>query len=259
MGYLITFGVIIIILLVLWAWINVKMLRKPEPTTYVGTDHDVESPARSGRENDEGKSFSDAIAPTAALAMAENVTNKVVSEKVDVAEEEPVAVESVEENASGDTVENTLVAVKDSVAVEVVHMKNAKTGIFDRPVRPFQLYDVRVPDFASDAWQQLFYRLTDDAKVVGWIAFQDETVGACDREYDQPFLDTLRNYQRTVSKLQKEVGISRLSETSIVGEEGKIWFVTVVDHAWIAMFMDKATSTEGILDGLLPKLRTTEE
>lgn len=144
--------------------------------------------------------------------------------------------------------------------VEVIHPSSGKQKrLFDRPAYPFLLHSAQVPEFEADGWQRCFQQLTDDPRVLGWIAFREETVGASDSDYEPSFLEVLRTYHRTVDRLRREVGMAAVQETSVVGSEGKIWFITAVDDAWLALFLDYQTDAKLLTEGLLtPVLRDGE-
>ena len=106
------------------------------------------------------------------------------------------------------------------------------------------------------AWQTAFKRLSDDERVLGWVAFHDERVGASDRSYDQDFLEALRQHRRATEKLRRHVGLSQVTETAVVGEEGKVWFLTVMDDAWFALFIDKDVDGVRLANELLDPVQT---
>lgn len=97
-------------------------------------------------------------------------------------------------------------------------------------------------------------RLSGDADVMGWIGFEDDAVGACDCDYDTAFLEVLRGYRRSVEKLQREVGLSQVLETSVVGREGKIWFIAGVQDVWFALFVDRDADVHAIAQQFKEKL-----
>jgi|GEM_PF-3907390 len=139
-------------------------------------------------------------------------------------------------------------------AAASVEVMDAQTGspvssVFNKPT--YQLNHVTVPEFSEPGWLQSFQFLTDNDKVLGWIAFRDETVGASDQKYDEEFLDVLRNHRQATLKLQKHVGLSHISETSIVGDEGKVWFLTAVDDFWFALFVDRSANGRELTQQLL--------
>ncbi|MCL6452506.1 MAG: hypothetical protein K6T78_02640 [Alicyclobacillus sp.] len=111
--------------------------------------------------------------------------------------------------------------------------------LFQRHALPYERYAASVPLFDSESWHECFLRMTADDRVLGWIGFEDEVVGASDRPYDEAFLNVLRGYRRSVSKLQREVGLSDVLETSVVGAEGQIWFLTGTRDIWFALFVDR--------------------
>ncbi|RIV28589.1 hypothetical protein D2Q93_02210 [Alicyclobacillaceae bacterium I2511] len=115
---------------------------------------------------------------------------------------------------------------------------NGNRKVFKRNVLPFILSQPAVPLFEGESWLECFYRLTGNSDVVGWMVFQDEVLGASDQVYEDEFVDVLRDYRRSVTKLQKEVGLSHVIETSIVGVQGMIWFLTGREESWFALFLD---------------------
>lgn len=129
-----------------------------------------------------------------------------------------------------------------------------KSNLFARRAYPFRLNET-VPVFDHEVWRSCFYRLTEDQEVLGWVAFAGEIVGASDRDYDTSFVDVLRSYQRTVEKLRKEVGLTHVSETSVVAEEGKIWFFAVVEDTWIALFTDNSVDVHELAQRLIGPVR----
>ncbi|MCL6515946.1 hypothetical protein [Alicyclobacillus sp.] len=144
--------------------------------------------------------------------------------------------------------------------VEIVEAgdASARRRVFDAPKWPFVLNGVSVPAFTTNPWLECFERLTEDARVLGWIAFQGETMGASDREYDPAFLDVLRTYRRTVERVRKEVGLSQVVETTITGEEGKVWFLTGVDDTWFALFVERSTDVGELSRRLLAAVTEPE-
>lgn len=141
-----------------------------------------------------------------------------------------------------------------SVVVSGEPIHSATSRVFARPAYPFRINET-IPAFDDEVWRACFYRLTEDREVLGWVAFAGEIVGASDRDYDNAFIDVLRSYQHTVEKLRKEVGLTHVSETSIVADEGKIWFFAVVDDTWIALFADHDADIHEIANRLIGPVR----
>jgi len=194
--------VVAVIIIALWIGINMRMLRQPEAV-------------------DNAKNRTAVAVP--------------VSE-VDAAVEAAIVMETEVETE----VSHRPKAIKPvSPVLEVVAKNDPNRKMFERPAYPFRLQDAQVPIFNDPAWKQSFYRLTEDEKVLGWIAFHNDTLGAADRDYDLSFLEVLRNYRRSVERLRKEVGLSHVVETSVVADEGKVWFFTAVEETWFALFVDK--------------------
>lgn len=119
--------------------------------------------------------------------------------------------------------------------------------VFERNPLPYFLHGASVPEFESGEWHEVFMRLSGDPNVMGWVAFHDDRAGASDREYEYSFLEVLRSYKRSVTSLQREVGLSQVLETSVVGEEGKIWFLTGSQEHWFALFVDRNADVHEIM------------
>lgn len=163
--------------------------------------------------------------------------------------------------------EHTLVHVSQEVeaaekqseleVVAAAQVKAANTP-FARKATPFQLNTTMVPAFHQKQWQRCFYSLTEDPHVLGWIAFENDVIGASDRVYDTNFSDVLRNYRKSVEKLRREMGLSYVHQTSIVGEEGSVWFLTAIDDMWLALFVDCEVDIKELSDRLLTPLRQIE-
>ncbi|MBX5437314.1 MAG: hypothetical protein IRZ33_08855 [Alicyclobacillaceae bacterium] len=112
--------------------------------------------------------------------------------------------------------------------------------LFDRPNLPYRLYDAGQAAFADAAWAGRFRRLTEDPRVLGWVAFHGEVAGAADRDYDHRFLDVLRGYRSAVERLRREVGLTHVAESQVAGRDGKVWMVNLTDDIWLALFVDHA-------------------
>src|SRR5579875_3457597 len=144
----------------------------------------------------------------------------------------------------------------EDVNLEVLQKhQEHRTNVFTKPIHPFRLNETNVPQFHSNDWHQMFYRLMEEPSVLGWIAFQDDKVGASDRDYENSFLDVLRTYRKTVKKLQKEIGLSQILETSVVGAEGKVCFLCTVDDIWIALFVERDLDVAELVEHLFETVR----
>ncbi|KPV44224.1 hypothetical protein [Alicyclobacillus ferrooxydans] len=126
--------------------------------------------------------------------------------------------------------------------------------VFDRNRLPYFLHGASVPEFDSADWHEVFLRLSEDANVMGWVAFHNDTAGASDREYEYGFLEVLRNYKKSVTNLQREVGLSHVIETSVIGDEGKIWFLTGNQDNWFALFVDRKADVHEIAKPFISRL-----
>ncbi len=151
----------------------------------------------------------------------------------------------------------------ESHAVEVVQSRYQSRQaqgkkVFDRNPLPYFLHGASVPEFDSDEWHDVFVRLSGDPSVMGWVAFHNDTAGASDREYEHSFLEVLRTYKRSVSSLQREVGLSHVLETSVVGEKGKIWFLTGNQDHWFALFVDRKADVHEIAKPFMSLLLSSD-
>lgn len=144
--------------------------------------------------------------------------------------------------------------------VEVLSDSHRTPKLFNKPQYPFQLYEASVPEFGHDVWKDCFRRLTEDPRILGWVAFQNDTLGAADGDYDSTFIDVLRTYRKTVERLRKEVGMTSIHESSVIGEEGKVWFITAIGEAWFALFLENHSDPKALSERLLePVLVVSEE
>lgn len=122
----------------------------------------------------------------------------------------------------------------------------------------YHLNSVTVPEFEDDGWRRSFEFLSKNDSVLGWIAFSGDTVGAADQKYEEDFLEALRGYRHSTHRLQKHVGLSHILETSIIGDEGKVWFLTVVDDSWFALFVERSVNSAELTKQLLLTYQTDE-
>jgi hypothetical protein len=129
------------------------------------------------------------------------------------------------------------------------------TTVFGRKNRPFSLNETAAPLFGREPWLTCFYKLCEDPLVLGWIAFYDDVVGASDHDYDSAFVETLRAYKQSVEQLRQQVGLTQIVETAVVGEEGKVWFLTPVEDTWMALFVDREADIEALSERLLAAVR----
>jgi hypothetical protein len=164
---------------------------------------------------------------------------------------QPPAEDSAQENAA-----SVLPAHKDHghQHVEVLSHGRSETApnkVFTRNVLPYVLRTTSVPLFDHSSWQSKFAFLEQDQRVVGWIAFHEDIVGAADHDYDDSFIEMLRNYRRAGDRLRREVGLSRVDETLLKGEEGRVWFIADKEDTWFALFLDPNEEVSDIADRLL--------
>lgn len=248
-----------LILVCLWIWMNILLTRpKRRPDTEQSTVQ-------------ERKQTGDASAQTSGV---ESRLTPEDSERVlHPVEENPEGLSTVGALAGGPLARptdssdssqeaNAKAAPGEAQDLEVVSGRPAgsKTRIFDRAqAHPFVTNTFAAPLFEDTAWVESFYRLHEDPSVLGWIAFQNNSVGASDRDYDDDFVDVLRTYKRSVEKLRRQVGLTTVMETSIVGEEGKVWFLAPVEDAWLALFVDKQADLDQMTQRLLGPVRSSAE
>jgi hypothetical protein len=168
---------------------------------------------------------------------------RVEGQDVVVTKVEPKAEPPQESKNSENPLGETLEVVQD-------HRPGMARKVFERPDFPFVLKTTSVPAFRQDDWIQCFRELTHDRRVLGWMAFAGDSLGASDREYEQGFVEVLRAYWRTAEKLRREVGMSQIRQTSIVADEGNVWFLTTREDTWFALFVDGNTDVKDIANQL---------
>lgn len=257
MGSFVGIVAIALILIMVLVWLNIYLLRRRPPNKKGLRGGDDELQQVSSTPPESPRRRSEARVSESHEAARENTefTKSRASEETEVYRKVPVRGREAEETASqrpGGTYSED-VKVGD---VEVLSARNNESThgsgkVFERRALPFVLSRSSVPLFEGEAWLKCFYQLMEDPGVVGWMAFHDEILGASDRIYEDGFVDALRGYRRTVSKLQKEVGLSHVVETSIVGEEGMVWFLTGREDSWFALFLDRDVDVHRLVHQLL--------
>jgi hypothetical protein len=245
--------VVIVVMMCVWIWLNLRWIQsttkgavrgRQQPATNRSNDakavearqqdtqddtHDVQGESGVFAETSDAPSVSHA-SMTGENEASESMTNS----------------GSIHSEDDGDS--------EQTPPVEVIAPEPHKgSKVFEREPYPFRLYGTTVSAFAEERWLRCFHRLTEDEGVLGWIAFHEDTVGASDREYDQKFVDSLMTYRKTLEEIQKEVGFSHILETSIVGEEGKMWFLSAVDDVWLALFVERTVDVEQLSQRLLTR------
>jgi hypothetical protein len=126
-----------------------------------------------------------------------------------------------------------------------------KRKVFGRSGMPFYIRNGVDSPFADPQWTRVFHMLKRDPRVLGWIAFHEDCMSAADHEYDDELVRVLVNYRASLENLRKEVGLSKVTEASLVGDEGKMWFVAGGQDTWFALFLDGAVEVDDILEPLL--------
>lgn len=261
-----------IVLVVLLVWLNIMMVRRGKK------QGQAESGAEKPRRDSTGKEPSDPSSDTLSSEMARQEPNhgSLDTNRDTAAESEEQRLESshrhhrraVRHGHAGPndgTGERPLeyTGNHESPDVEVVQSRYQSrqtqgNKVFDRNPLPYFLHGASVPEFDSHEWHEVFMRLSEDPNVMGWVAFHEDTAGASDREYEFGFMDVLRSYRRSVASLQREVGLSQVLETSVVGEEGKIWFLTGSQEHWFALFVDRKADVHEIIKPFMKQLLSGE-
>ncbi|GMA52088.1 hypothetical protein GCM10025857_34450 [Alicyclobacillus contaminans] len=210
---------VIIILIVAWVAINVKLLRQ------MRQDHAAEAL----RHTSEGAE----PAPDAGMPPHPSAAD--------------VSVEAVAEaSASSEKVHSDAVSSSPEVYVD------ARETVFGSARPSFYLRQGADHPFHLPAWQSVMERLQESQGVLGWVAFHQGQVGASDHRYDSDLTDALRAHRETMERLRSEVGLSQVTESSMVGEEGKVWFFTGHDDVWFALFLEKSADVRTLMQDLLP-------
>ncbi|MCL6636319.1 MAG: hypothetical protein K6T26_00105 [Alicyclobacillus sp.] len=142
--------------------------------------------------------------------------------------------------------------------VEVVSTPAPGRGVFAARRPPFLLYEANAPQLAAEPWLACYTALTADERVLGWAAFAGEALGAADRVYEPALLDGLRAHWRSAQRLRKEAGLSRVLETSLTGDEGRVWMLAAVDDVWLALFVEADADLQGLSQQLLAAAATAD-
>lgn len=219
---------VLAVLLIVWIGINAAYFRK----------HD----ASKVQQREPAKDEVSAPAP---------VESSTVSEPTEAAEPSGAVQETNREAQKPDIRAEVEVSVADTASPKT-------TGVFRDRDRPYVLHEVNVPLFTEQNWQTAFKQLTEDERVLGWVAFHEERLGAEDRSYEQDFIDALRQHRRATERLRRQAGLSHVTETAVVGDEGKVWFLTALDDAWFALFIERDEDGMSLAADLLAPVRAEE-
>lgn len=103
---------------------------------------------------------------------------------------------------------------------------------------PFRVVSPQSGVALSDLWIQRFYQLTEDSRVLGWIAFQGDVDIASDRDYDTQLLASLRAYQQVLEELRTQIGGMHIHKSFVYSEQGQIRFYPMEDGVTLAVFAD---------------------
>lgn len=234
-GTLLGIVALALLLVCLWIWMNV-MLTRPKKQAPGAADTDIVSKGDTD-ESTSPRADATAIATAASAVAGAPAAQAAMNDALDRAQDD---------------------GARD---LEVVAQGSGRHGrkVFDQTQEhPFRINVFAAPLFESQSWVECFYKLNEEPSVLGWIAFQENSVGASDRDYDDDFVDVLRAYKRSVEKLRHQVGLSTVLETSVIGEEGKVWFLTPVEDTWLALFVDKEADIEQLSTCLLGPVRSIE-
>lgn len=103
---------------------------------------------------------------------------------------------------------------------------------------PFRVVSPSSGVALSDLWIRRFHQLTEDSRVLGWIAFQGDADIASDRDYDTQLLASLRAYQQVLEELRTQIGGMHIHKSFVYSEQGQIRFYPMEDGVTLAVFAD---------------------
>ncbi len=221
-----------LVIISLWMWMNVMLVRKMQA---------AESPRRPADAGTSAES-SDSKPPEPPQRDAELEQTPSVGDKGFAAASE---VES--ETRTGGAPAEPVVRDPEVYSDEGLD----KGKVFGRSGMPFYVRKGLESPFADAEWTRVFHMLKRDSRVLGWIVFQEDCMAAADHEYDDALVQVLMNYRASLENLRKEVGLSKIAEASLIGDEGKMWFVAVSQDIWFTLFLDRAVEVDDILEPLL--------
>ncbi len=243
---LVGFSISLLVLISIWLWLNVVLIRRMR--TEKAQAALVSSSAEGAREvsTSEPNGRMSGTLPDTSLGPVE--PNVVVGQT-------PQDVRPSRTEIAFDNVSDTL-----SDSDGPVH--NPEVYILERPEKrtafnwkqiPFYIRNTPDSPFLSAEWMTALQKLSQDPNILGWIAFHGNTVGASDHRYDDELTEVLKSYRSMLERLRKEVGLTQVLESSIVGAEGKIWMFSGGDDIWFALFFDNAVNAHEIVEELLPQ------
>jgi hypothetical protein len=240
------FAIALFVLIVLWLWLNVTLIRRmrTEQARTSRVSSPTDGPTKESTAEPNGRVQEKVPGP------ASEPVERVVGQTSDGRQSRA---ERVPDDAS-DAVSDSEDAV-DSPEVYVLESTEKRTVLNGQQV-PFYLKHTPDSPFLSADWITSLRKLSEDSNILGWVAFYGNTVGASDHRYDDALTEALRSYRLMLERLRKEVGLTQVEESSIVGVEGKIWMFTRGDDIWFALFLDNAVNAPELVKELL-SLRTS--
>ncbi|MDP9728065.1 hypothetical protein [Alicyclobacillus tolerans] len=122
----------------------------------------------------------------------------------------------------------------------VASASNVSSGVKRVPVNrhPFRLVSQGLQSGKLDDWIQRFYKLHEETRVLGWMAYQNGHSIASDRDYDEEIEIVLLQYLQTLQNLQQQIEGMNLDKSSIHSVQGQINFYWMEDNMVLIVFTD---------------------
>ncbi len=119
--------------------------------------------------------------------------------------------------------------------------------VVSKPSYNFHVEDLKLEGTVRDGWIAAFNRLSDDQRILGWVAFHHGVLAAADHAYDPAFVASLATYYQATEKLCDKMGTLHAVRFHVDAQEGVMSFVPAQDDMWLMLFASAHTDVEQLL------------
>ena len=142
--------------------------------------------------------------------------------------------------------------------VVTVPAKTASIDVFKRARIPFLLNRSAAPISPMPAGWRVFGVCRKSQPSLAGFVFTRIARVLRTNLMKKEFLDSLCAYRGSMEELRQQLGLSDVSEATMIGAEGKVWFITPFDDVWLALFVDRGLDVHASVDHLLAPLHLPE-
>ncbi|WDL95983.1 hypothetical protein [Alicyclobacillus sp. ALC3] len=130
--------------------------------------------------------------------------------------------------------------------------------VVSKPSYSFHVEDLKLEGTVRDAWIAAFNRLSDDQRILGWVAFHHGVLAAADHAYDPAFVASLATYYQATEKLCDKMGTLHAVRFHVDAQEGVMSFLPAHDDMWLMLFASAHTDVEQLLT-YIPGIKAASE